>query len=124
VLCFAELGLPAFCVWIALLILCLMELRQVRMMKVTLPEHLQLQQYARAIELGFYGFLTSAWFLSRTYVLTLYLLVALGAAAAVIARKLETPVRRVELSRVARVSVFASCGVLVMIYMTIKASIR
>jgi len=124
VLCFGELGFPAFVVWIALLLVALVELRSIRKFKLETKADVELKRMAGAIELGMYGFLVSAWFLSRTYVLTLYLLLALSAAVADIARRAGKPLNSPSLLKLGRMSVMASIGLIVLIYATIKFSIR
>jgi hypothetical protein len=124
VLCFAELGFPAFCVWVSLILLTILDLNAIRKLPVQSPEDEHLRRCARAIQLSLYGFLTAAWFLSRTYTLTLYLLIAMAAAVVSIARRSGKPLPLVSFPRLASMSMVAAMGLIVLVYMTIKFSIR
>jgi hypothetical protein len=85
--CFAELGLLGYFVWLSLLVLAFLELRAVINASAQNPEHLQIQRWARTLRLSLATFLTAAFFLSRTYTLTLYVLLALTVAIADLARR-------------------------------------
>jgi O-antigen ligase len=124
VLCFTELGFPAFCLWVGLLLVGLLELNAIQKAEASTPEHAELKRYARAIQISFYGFLTAAWFLSRTYITTLYILVALSAAVGDMARRSGLPMKEVGFPRLARLSAVASAGLIVFVYMTVKFAIR
>jgi O-antigen ligase len=124
VLCFAELGFPGFVVWLTLLLICFAELRSLRRMEPKNALGSELKRHAAAIELAFYGFLTAAWFLSRTYVLTLYLLIALAAASAEIARKNGYRVVGLSGLKLASFSTVMSLGVVMAVYLTIKVAVR
>jgi len=76
VLCFAELGLVGYFVWLGLLVVTAVQLRSI--LRQSGPESdPQVQRWANAIRISFYGFLGTALFLSRTYNVGLYLLVAM-----------------------------------------------
>jgi hypothetical protein len=76
VLCFAELGLVGYFLWMAVLIITIRDLAPVAGKNAPYDE--DVQRWARAIQLSLYVFLATAWFLSRTYVVTLYLLIAMA----------------------------------------------
>ncbi|GAA0715630.1 O-antigen ligase family protein [Dokdonella soli] len=79
VLCFSELGLLGFFAWTALLVVAFRELGEaVRRTPAGSFEH----RITSALRYSLIGFLTCAWFLSRTYQPELYLLLALCASAA------------------------------------------
>lgn len=124
VLCFAELGFPTFCVWVGLIALTLVELSRLRKLKVETPLDAEIRRYGRAIQLSLFGFLTSAWFLSRTYIVTLYLLIAAAAAVVDIARRAGKPIPQPSFPRIATMSVGAATGLIMVVYITIKASVR
>ena len=79
VLCFAELGLVGFFLWVGMLALGFTGVNQVvqRAPADSLEYKLGVQLQASLV-----GFMTCAWFLSRTYQPGLYLLLALCAAVA------------------------------------------
>ena len=84
VLCFAELGIIGYFLWVALLVLAFRELAQVlRRTPMNDPDW----KLASALTSALVGFLVCAWFLSRTYQPLLYLLLALCACAAWCARR-------------------------------------
>lgn len=92
ILCFAELGLVGYFFWMALLVVTVLDLSAL----TRLPEQHELDRdlarWARAVQLALLAFLVSALFLSRTYMLLLYLLLALGAALTEISRNAGKPI--------------------------------
>jgi len=87
VLCFSELGLPGYFLWIALLLITVLELNAIRKLPAETDSDRSLQRIARSIQIALYSFLVSAWFLSRTYIATLYLLIALAIAVVELYRR-------------------------------------
>jgi hypothetical protein len=87
VLCFAEMGLVGYFVWIAILTTCFMELTRLMSLPVKDEEDADIRRWAQTIRLTFMTFLTAAFFLSRTYILTLYMLVAFVIALEDITRR-------------------------------------
>ena len=87
VLCFAEMGLVGFFVWMAILTTCYIELQRLINFPVNDLEDLELRRWSRAIRLCLTTFLVAAFFLSRTYILTLYMLVAFVVAMEDIVRR-------------------------------------
>lgn len=84
VLCFAELGLVGYFFWVAMLVLAYRELDQiVRYWPADSPAH----KIAYLLRTSLVGYLVCAWFLSRTYTPSLYLLLALCASTAWCARQ-------------------------------------
>lgn len=83
VLCFAELGLAGYAIWMALLLSSHSSLALVRR---AAPKDPALARWARASMFSLYGFVCSGFFLSRTYSPTLYLVLGLCIAVAAIAR--------------------------------------
>lgn len=92
VLCFAELGLAGYFVWLSLLVITLLQLSSLGKLSGEEPLDRDFNRWARAIFLALCTFLAAAIFLSRTYILTLYMLLALGTALVDIARRAEKPV--------------------------------
>jgi O-antigen ligase len=78
VLSFAELGLLGYFFWLALLVLAFRELGRA---VALLPDGSEERRWAKLLRLSLLGFLTCALFLSRSYVPTLFLLLALCYAA-------------------------------------------
>jgi O-antigen ligase len=87
VLCFAEMGLVGYFVWMGILTTSFMELTRLMTLPVADEEDLEIRRWSRAIRLSFATFLAAAFFLSRTYILTLYMLVAFVIALEDITRR-------------------------------------
>ncbi len=85
VLCFAELGLAGYLLWMALLVVTVMALSAIASRDEDSGNVDQIR-IARALRLSLYGFLAAAFFLSRTYSTSLYVLLGLAAALVQIAR--------------------------------------
>jgi len=77
VLCFAELGLLGFFFWIASIVLAFQAINQVA---EHAPEGTESYRLGVLMRASLVGFMTCAWFLSRTYQPTLYVLLALCVA--------------------------------------------
>jgi hypothetical protein len=75
VLCFAELGLAGYFVWLGMIVLTYKSLSRTLEL---LPENSPVWGVASLLRSSMVGYLTCAWFLSRTYGPALYLLMALG----------------------------------------------
>lgn len=86
VLCFAETGLVGCFFWVGLLVVTAIELHGVSRLPGDEPFDHAARQWAEGLQLALIGFLTAAFFLSRTFVPILYLIVGLSAALAAIAR--------------------------------------
>jgi hypothetical protein len=78
VLCFAETGLVGYFFWMGLLVATARDLELLARLPATDTAQEQVRRWARTVRLAFYTFLATAWFLSRTYIPTLYLLIAMG----------------------------------------------
>lgn len=81
VLAFAELGLVGYVLWVGLLY------ASFKALSIVQRHDRRLAPYAFGLQAGLVGFAAAAFFLSRTYVLLPYLLVALSAAALNVARR-------------------------------------
>jgi hypothetical protein len=78
VLCFAELGLVGYFIWLALIVLTYKGLSRGA---ENLPPGTPEQKMSELLRSGLLGFLTCAWFLSRTYAPTLYFVLAICVSA-------------------------------------------
>ncbi len=85
-LCVSELGLTGYFFWLALLLTVVVGLRLVRRQPGDDPETDGLRSMAQAISIALYTFLATGWFLSRTYTVTLYILLGMGVATYLVAR--------------------------------------
>lgn len=87
VLAFAELGLVGYFFWLGLLVFSVGQLNQVIKAPVKDPDDVSLNRWAKAIRLSFATFLVTGWFLSRTYIPTLYILIGLAVSISELHRK-------------------------------------
>jgi putative inorganic carbon (HCO3(-)) transporter len=86
VLCFAETGLVGCFFWVGLIVVTLLELHGLTNLPGTERFDEMARQWAEGLQLALIGLLVAAFFLSRTFVPTLYLILGLAAALAAIAR--------------------------------------
>lgn len=77
VLCFAELGLLGFFFWLGLVVSTVLGLTQFLRRFRGLPGAEDLVRWGTAVRLALIGFLVTSWFLSRTYSVLLFVLVAM-----------------------------------------------
>lgn len=92
VLCVAETGLLGGFLWTGLLVVTLLELRGLKNLGGDHPFDRTAREWATGLQLSLFGFIAAAFFLSRTFVPTLYLIVGLSTALAAIARRAGRPV--------------------------------
>ena len=83
--CMAELGFVGYVLWLGLSVITLDELRRVAALDPT--RHPDLPRWGRALSNSLAGALVGGLFLSRTYDVTLFVLIALGAGLADVARR-------------------------------------
>jgi hypothetical protein len=81
------MGLVGYFVWMAILTTCYIELQRLIAFPVIDAQDLEIRKWARGIRLAFTTFLAAAFFLSRTYILTLYMLVSFVIALEDIVRR-------------------------------------
>jgi O-antigen ligase len=120
VLAFAELGLVGFYFWMGLLVITLTELTLLVRLPQTDPHTELYRRWGRATRLSLLVFLTASFFLSRTYIPTLYLLLAVAIAVTDLARRSNIGFRSLSLLHYARHTAYWSAGMLVVIYGLIK----
>lgn len=87
VLCFAETGLTGYFFWLGLLVATARDLGRLSGLVAADEAQAEVRRWARTLRVAFYTFLATAWFLSRTYIPTLYLLIAMGIGLREIARQ-------------------------------------
>lgn len=113
--CFAELGLFGYFTWLGLLVFSITRLTAIAQSVDEDGERTQIAGYASAVRASFCGFLTGAFFLSRTYTPTLYLLI--GLTIAVYQISLDTDeVSTGAASRIFAMTTAATFGSVVMVY--------
>jgi len=92
VLCFAETGLVGYFLWLSLLGITLLQLHKLKHLPESVPAQSDIRRQASILQTALIGFMVAAFFLSRTYVPFLYLLIGLSTALVVIAKKNGVPV--------------------------------
>jgi len=80
-LCLAELGIFGSLFWLGLIVFSIMDLNTIVGNDTALAQAPDLVGCANGVRIALFTFVGTAWFLSRTYVMTLYLLIAMAAAA-------------------------------------------
>jgi putative inorganic carbon (HCO3(-)) transporter len=110
----AEEGLIGLLVWIALIYVCFRGLHKV------IEKNLPLKLCARGIESGLFGFLCVSYFLSRSYVTLLYVILALAASTIYIILKKEE--YRFSIKDL-RLSAALTVGVLFVTWISIRLSL-
>jgi O-antigen ligase len=120
VLCFAETGLLGSFFWIALFVVSLLDLRRLRALAGNGPFDDAARRWAEGLQLALVGFVAAACFLSRTFVPTLYLLLGLSAALAVIARRAGRPIVLPALPVVALIVLACEIAAIGLVYAMVK----
>ena len=92
VLCFAETGLVGYFLWLSLLGITLLQLQKLKHLPESVPAEPAIRKQASILQTALIGFMVAAFFLSRTYVPFLYLLIGLSAALVLIANKNDVAV--------------------------------
>jgi hypothetical protein len=123
VLCFAETGLLGCFFWVGLFVVTLLELQALKRLPGDKPFDQMVRRWAEGLQLSVIGFLAAAFFLSRTFVPTLYLIVGLAAALAVIVRNAERPIRLPALPALAMLVLACELGGICVVYAIVKLHI-
>jgi len=92
VLCFAESGLVGYFLWLSLLGVSLLQLQILKQLPNSASSEPDIGGCASILQTALIGFMVAAFFLSRTYVPVLYLLIGLSAALVLLAKKKNVPV--------------------------------
>lgn len=87
VLCFSELGLVGYFFWLGMIYWTISELRGLSAIRSSNPYVAEIAHWAQYVKIAFYTFLATSWFLSRTYVPTLYMLIGMSVALTEMARR-------------------------------------
>ncbi len=77
VLCFAELGLFGYFFWLAMIVVSIWGLESLVTLPMKTPEDTRFTQTAMSVRSALYAYLATAWFLSRSYTYTFFILLAL-----------------------------------------------
>ena len=89
VLCFAELGLLGFFFWLGLIVSTILQVNALIRDERHNPAMAEVIRWAITLRLSLTGFLATAWFLSRTYIILLWVLLAMTVALIEIAKNAQ-----------------------------------
>ena len=120
VLCFAELGLVGYFLWLSIFVVCFIQLSQVARWSPDNTQGWHVRRWAAAARLSMVAFLTAGFFLSRTFSVMLFLLVGIATAVVTVAKESGCEIealrpRRVSL-RTAGIEIFS----IVAIYLSMR----
>jgi hypothetical protein len=120
VLCFAETGLLGCFFWVGLFVVALLELHGLKTLPGDEPFDGVARQWAEGLQLALIGFMTAAFFLSRTFVPTLYLIIGLSGALAAIARGASRSIPLPALPKLAILVLACELGSIGVVYTMVK----
>ena len=123
VLCFAETGLLGCFFWVSLLVVTLLELQRLKNLAGDAPFDQMARQWGEGLQLALIGFIAAAFFLSRTFVPILYLLIGLAAALAAVARAADRSVPLPPLPALAALVLACELGAIGIVYSIVKLQI-
>jgi O-antigen ligase len=86
-LCLAELGILGGLVWLSLIVFSLWDLNRIGQNDSRLAQEPELLSIANGVRIALFTFLGTSFFLSSTYVMTLYVLIGMAAAARQLSRR-------------------------------------
>ncbi|MGH9583321.1 MAG: O-antigen ligase family protein [Bryobacteraceae bacterium] len=114
VLCFAELGLVGYFIWLGLIISTCMQLHVVG--EDDSPADDSVAGLANAVRLALLTFLVTSWFLSRTYIVTLYIVLGIATSLIVLASRTSDENDAYPQVRWPQVTVFSAIASLMAVY--------
>jgi len=120
VLCFAETGLLGCFFWVGLIVVTFLELGTLKNLAGDDPFDHTVRQWAEGLQMALIGFIAAAFFLSRTFVPTLYLIIGLAAALAVIARQSGRSIPLPPLPLLALIVLACEVGGIGLVYAIVK----
>jgi O-antigen ligase len=119
VLCFAELGLVGYLLWLSIFVVSLMQLTQVANSSPSGPDGWRVRRWGAA-RLSIIGFLAAGFFLSRTFSVMLFTVVGIATAVVSIARPSGADMRSVQPSRVLFVTAAGAFFSIAAIYLSMR----
>ncbi len=119
VLCFAELGMFGYFFWLALIVITVWGLERLNKLPVKTAADTDFARCLTTIRAALYGFLVTAWFLSRTYTETLYILLALGAVL-IHLRRAAFPQLSISMRQWIPATIVLQLASLVIVYVTVR----
>ena len=120
VLCFAETGLLGYFFWLGLLLVTYVQIHALTNHPGQQPIDIQIRNTAAGFEHALVGFMTAAFFLSRTFVPMLYLLVGLCVTMVLVARQHKIRIWSPSLVSLGGMLVASEVASIVLIYTFVK----
>ncbi len=120
VLCFAETGLLGCFFWVGLIVVTLLELHGLKNLPGDEPFDDMVRRWAEGLQLSLLGFMTAAFFLSRTFAPTLYLIIGLSAALAAIVRDADRSIPLPALPELGTLVLACELGSIAVVYTIVK----
>jgi len=120
VLCFAELGMLGYFFWMALIGITAWGLEKLKRLPVKTPEDAEFSSSVTTVRAALYGFLVTAWFLSRTYSETLYIILALAAVLIQMRREIYPQLLTLPARRWIPATIAAQLASIVLLYATVR----
>jgi hypothetical protein len=102
--------------WLSLLGISLLQLQELKHLPASVPAEPDIRRQASILQTALIGFMVAAFFLSRTYVPFLYLLIGLSAALVLIAKKNDLPVAWPTYVKMASIIVTSEVASIILIY--------
>jgi len=119
VLCFAELGLVGFFFYLAAILAAGIGLHKLTALPVKTPEDASFNSAVMAVRTAFAVFLSTCWFLSRTYSIPFYVLLGL-AASMIQMRRPEFPMVRLSIGRLITLTLASEVLVILTVYALVR----
>jgi putative inorganic carbon (HCO3(-)) transporter len=119
-LCLAELGWLGYFCWLGMIVVAMTELHHIAKQPVTDEESERTRVWASTFEMSLYTFLITAWFLSRTYTPTLYLLLAMFVSWHAIVRSAGMPIVFPSLKNMAPRTLLIQTSSVVLMYVLVR----
>jgi O-antigen ligase len=119
VLCFSELGMFGYFFWLALVVAVILGLQRLARAPIKTQADLDMRPLLTTIRTALYTFLVTSWFLSRTYNITLYVLLALAAGLIGLYQQKDSSTV-VTAERCMAVTLASQAASIVFIYVTIR----
>ena len=117
----AEIGLIGYFFWLGIIVLTVIELNTLSNLHPADESLLLLRRYSRAVRLALVAFLASSWFLSRSYTITLYMLLGLGVALAEMARRRGINTMPRGIQHALAVTVFCELATGFLVYLMVRS---
>jgi hypothetical protein len=120
VLCFTELGVIGFFFWVGLLVVTVLQLRRIIALKKQVPDAEGLAKLANAILLALSAWMATAWFLSRTYSISFYILLGMAAATWGEAKRRFPGLEGLTFARFFRLTTVTMAATFVTVYLLVR----